>query len=77
LKRPQDLDYARLNQLSFQAYLWLPANLARDLSDTLSKKDGSDDLRAILRKIRLHLLGANDNLEALHVVVFKQQDDPN
>lgn len=73
IKDTKDLDYHRLNQLSFQAFLWLPPQLARDLSNTLAHKPGSDDLRSIIQKVRKHLLGEGDNLEASQVIVFKDK----
>jgi hypothetical protein len=73
IKDSKDLDYHRLNQLSFQAFLWLPPQLARDLSNTLAHKPGSDDLRSIIQKVRKHLLGEGDNLEANQVIVFKDK----
>lgn len=72
IKDTKDLDYHRLNQLSFQAFLWLPPQLARDLSGTLNHKTGSDDLRSIIQKVRKYLLGESDNLEAHQVIVFKK-----
>ena len=73
IKDTKDLDYHRLNQLSFQAFLWLPPQLARDLSNTLAHKPGADDLRSIIQKVRKHLLGEGDNLEASQVIVFKDK----
>jgi hypothetical protein len=73
IKDTKDLDYHRLNQLSFQAFLWLPPQLARDLSNTLNHKPDSDDLRLILQKVRKHLLGESDSLEAHQVIVFKNK----
>jgi len=73
LKDSDHVDYFRLNQLSFQAFLWLPPGLARDLSNTLAHKPGSDDIRAIVQKVRKHLLGEKDDLESQHVVVFTKK----
>ncbi|WP_136256471.1 hypothetical protein [Metallibacterium scheffleri] len=73
IKDTKDLDYHRLNQLSFQAFLWLPPQLARDLSNTLAHKPGSDNLRSIIKKIRKHLLGERDDLEAHYVNVFENK----
>ncbi|HEX2530527.1 MAG TPA: hypothetical protein VHK70_03565 [Burkholderiaceae bacterium] len=72
IKDASQLDYHRLNQLSFQAFLWLPPQLARDLSNTLAHRPGSDDLRSIIQKVRKHLLGESDDLEAIQVIVFKK-----
>jgi hypothetical protein len=73
IKDTDHLDYFRLNQLSFQAFLWLPPDLARDISNTLAHKPGADDLRAIVQKVRKHLLGENDDLESQHIIVFKKK----
>lgn len=73
IKDTKDLDYHRLNQLSFQAFLWLPPQLARDLANTLAHRPGSDDLRSIIQKVRKHLLGERDDLEAHQVIVFENK----
>jgi hypothetical protein len=72
IKDTDTLDYHRLNQLSFQASLWLPPQLARDLTNTLANKLGADDLRSILVKVRKHLLGEADDLESDQIIVFKK-----
>ena len=73
IKDEKDLDYHLLNKLSFQAFLWLPQKLACDLSNTLAHKPGSDDLRSIMQKVRKHLLGESDNLEASQGIVFENK----
>jgi hypothetical protein len=75
IKDHKNLDYHRLNQLSFQAFLWLPPQMARDLSSTLNHKRNSDDLRSIIIKVRKHLLGESDSLEANQVIVFIKKTD--
>jgi hypothetical protein len=75
IKDHKNLDYHRLNQLSFQAFLWLPPQMARDLSSTLNHKLDSDDLRSIIIKVRKHLLGESDSLEANQVIVFIKKTD--
>jgi hypothetical protein len=72
IKDTKELDYHRLNQLSYQASLWLPPQLARDLSNTLAHKPASDDLRSIIQKVRKHLLGEGDDLETHQVIVFNE-----
>lgn len=72
IKDTDQLDYHRLNQLSFQAFLWLPPQLANDLSNTLAHNAGADDLRSIICKVRKHLLGSEDNFESHGVIVFKK-----
>lgn len=37
IKTGHKLDYHQLNKLSFQAYIWLPKQLAEDLSNSLAR----------------------------------------
>jgi len=67
-------DHKRLNELSFQAFLWLPEELARDLSNTLSHKPGAKSVRDIIVAARKHLLGGSDALEAMYVITFPKKD---
>jgi len=71
-KKDEYAEYKELNRLSFQAFLWLPAELAEELSNTLSHQKSSDDIRTILIKVRKHLLDKTDNLKPEDVIVFKQ-----
>jgi hypothetical protein len=66
-------NYYRLNQLSFQAFLWLPSSLARELSNTLAHKPKADDVREIILKVRRHLLDQTDDLEAEYVIRFEKR----
>ncbi|NHQ93321.1 hypothetical protein [Janthinobacterium lividum] len=61
----------RLNQLSFEAFLWLPESIARDLSNTLAHEPGADGVKTILIKVRKHLLNADDQLTAHEIVSFR------
>ncbi|EOB4962938.1 TPA: hypothetical protein I7251_22000 [Vibrio vulnificus] len=66
-------DVVKLNELTFKAFLWLPAELASDLSNTLSHQPGADDLRTIICKVRKHLLGNDDKLQNHEVIVFPKK----
>lgn len=72
-KKNEYSEFTELNKLSFQAFLWLPAELAVELSDTLSHQDSAEDIRTILIKVRKHLLGKDDNLEPRSIIVFKDK----
>ncbi|EID4382794.1 hypothetical protein LBY39_004585 [Vibrio parahaemolyticus] len=74
LRAEKDLDYYQLNKLAFQAFIWLPEDLAKDLSESLAHKVGSDDVRALVKKVRSHLQGSVDGFEQHKVIVFQ---DPN
>lgn len=66
------LDYYELNRMSFQAFLWLPPELATDLSNTLSHQSGSVDLRALIKRVRTHLQGHDDEFKSKDVIVFSE-----
>jgi hypothetical protein len=66
-------DQKKLNQLTFEAFLWLPKEIANDLSDTLSHKDNAKSIREIISAVRIHLLGEENKIENEKVIVFTQQ----
>lgn len=66
----KDIDYQKLNGLTFKAFLWFPPELANELSASLSHKEDAPDVRALINKVRKHLLGENDSLETHKVIVF-------
>lgn len=67
------VDFDRLNKLSFEAFLWLPTDLAVDLSNTLAHKPGADSVRVIIQKVRRQLLSNEDTLDANHVIIFRNK----
>ncbi|MFZ2863769.1 MAG: hypothetical protein WA440_03380 [Ignavibacteriaceae bacterium] len=66
-------DQKKLNQLTFEAFLWLPKEIANDLSDTLSHKNNAKSIREIISAVRIHLLGEENRIEDHKVIVFTQQ----
>ena len=74
IKKNGALDYHQLNRLSFQAYLWLPKELAEDLSNSLAHKQGAKDVRSLLKEIRTYLQGEDDGLASRHAIVFDEPD---
>jgi len=69
-----DIDYQRLNDLTFKAFLWLPPELAIGLSDSLSHKADAPDVRVLLKEVRVHLQGEDDELQSSQIIIF---NDPN
>lgn len=63
----------KLNKLTFEAFLWLPDNIAKDLSNLLAHKENSPEVRDILLKIRQYLLNNNTNLESTDIIIFMQE----
>jgi hypothetical protein len=61
-----------LNKLSFEAFLWLPQDIAADLSSTLAHKPNALTVHDLIVKTRQHLLGASDSLQAHKVIIFPE-----
>jgi hypothetical protein len=70
LKTGTDRD--ELNKLSFEAFLWLPQEIAADLSNMLAHKPGAPSVRDLIIKTRQHLLGSQDSLTSPEVIVFPE-----
>lgn len=65
-------DQRRLNQLTLEAFLWLPEDILRDLSDLLSHKQGAPEVRELVVRVRAHLLGSS-SLPPYQVILFSQE----
>lgn len=65
-------DQRRLNQLTLEAFLWLPEDILHDLSNLLSHKPGSPGVRELIVRVRAHLLGSS-SLPPNEVIIFVQE----
>ena len=74
IRKNGKIDYYELNRLSFQAFIWLPKNLAEKLSSALSQQPGSNDLRSLITEIRIYLQESDDGFKAKDVIVFNEPD---
>lgn len=74
IRKGGNLDYYQLNRLSFQAFIWLPRELAEQLSNSLAHKPGAEDLRSLIKDLRTHLQGSDDGFKAKDVIVFNEPD---
>lgn len=63
----------KLNNLCFQAFLWLPKSIAEDLSNLLSHKPESKDVRHIIAIVRIHLLGEKEQISPEEIIIFTQE----
>lgn len=63
-------DRQKLNELSYKAFLWLPAEVAEQLSNELAHAENRQGIRKILIETRKHLLGASDPLTEDKVISF-------
>ncbi|MDK2375267.1 hypothetical protein [Serratia fonticola] len=64
-------DRKKLRQLTNEAFLWLPCDLATELSKVLSHEDDALAYRVFMNKIRKYLLGEQDQLEDYRFITWK------
>lgn len=62
-------DYKKLRTLTYQAFLWLPDEIAKDLSDLLAHEPNRKDVRDILVAVRRQFL-PDSELPAREIIVF-------
>lgn len=66
-----------LNRMTFECFLWLPDDIANDLSDLLShKREHEVTIRSVIISIRKHLNNGNENYSRLNdnqVIIFTKQ----
>lgn len=68
-----------LNRLTFECFLWLPDDIAQDLSSLLALEEGDKVcVRSVLNKIRKHLNSESQStsfnkLENYQIIVFPQE----
>lgn len=74
IRKGEKLDYYQLNKLSFQAFVWLPKELAEELSNSLAHSPGAKDVRSIIKNIRTHLQGEDDGFKAKDVIIFNEPE---
>ncbi|MDU8357269.1 hypothetical protein [Pseudomonas syringae group sp. J309-1] len=67
-------DQRNLNKLTFEAYLWLPTDILRLLTKTLTHSATAPNARDILWHVRKHLL-EDETLPASEIVIFKQESE--
>lgn len=72
VSHPQDRK--RLRQLTGEVFLWLPSDLAKELSDILAHKEGAIGTREIMSRVRKHIHGPSDDFAAHQFIDFKLTD---
>ncbi|MBI0275339.1 hypothetical protein I6H07_05750 [Hafnia alvei] len=63
-------DRKQLRKLTNEAFLWLPADLATELSERLSLGAGDPGYHEFMNKIRKYLQGQDDTLESYRFITF-------
>lgn len=65
------IDRKELNRLTFEAFLWLPDDIAKELSATLSHQEDAESVRKILLRVRNFLLEGTD-LDENEIIIFRK-----
>lgn len=63
-------DRKKLRQLTNEAFLWLPNDLAKELSKVLSNNPSAIGYRNFLKKVRVHLLEGDDGFDSNDIITF-------
>ncbi|QPF32915.1 hypothetical protein H0S56_04505 [Acinetobacter lwoffii] len=76
IERP--LEREELNRLTFECFLWLPDDIAQDLSKLFNyQEEDSITIRSVLFKIRQHLLKESEDnqkvLKDFEIIVFSKK----
>jgi hypothetical protein len=69
----EPINVKRLNQLTWEAFLWLPEEVARELSDTLAHNPGSKDIRGLLIDVRKVIQPRQDSLKPNEIILFSKE----
>lgn len=65
-----DHDKKKLRQLTNEAFLWLPSDLAKDLSNVLAHRPDAINYRTFMSRVRKYLLGDDDSLHENDFITF-------
>ena len=71
ISHPEDVK--KLNQLTFEAFIWLPKETALKLSDLLSHKSNLITIREVLAEVRTILLGEEETINPDSIIAFPKQ----
>ena len=63
-------DKKRLNKLTWEAFIWLPKDIAIKLSNCLSHNDNSPTTKEIIAEVRKIVLGENEKICANKIIHF-------
>ena len=63
-------DTKRLNQLTLEAFIWLPKDTANKLSQRLANREDAPDVRELVSDVRKMILGDNQQIDSTNIIVF-------
>ena len=67
-------DRTKLNKLCIEAFIWLPQDIAKELTDLLAHENCSEvSIRTVISKVRALILGNNESIEPNSIVIYPQK----
>jgi hypothetical protein len=63
-------DRKRLNQLTFEAFIWLPKETAMKLSGLLSHASDSPNVRDVIEEVRELIIGIDEKIDPKAIIIF-------
>lgn len=67
-------DRKKLNQLTFEAFMWLPKETAIKLSSLLSLSQDAPEVRTIIGEVRAIILGENEKIDSNVIIIFPPKE---
>jgi hypothetical protein len=64
----------RLNQLTFEAFIWLPKETAMKLSKMLSIAADGPNVRDVLAEVRELIMGSDEKIDPNLIIVFPNKE---
>jgi hypothetical protein len=64
----------RLNQLTFEAFIWLPKETAMKLSKLLSIAADAPNVRDVVADVRELILGTDEKIDSKVIIVFPNKE---
>lgn len=67
-------DRKRLNQLTLEAFMWLPKATASKLSQLLTLAQGAPNVRDIVEEVREIILGEDEKIDPQSIILFPPEE---
>ncbi|WP_041456899.1 hypothetical protein [Pantoea vagans] len=69
------VDRSKLRALSYKAFIWLPSDIANELSKVLNMDNDAKSTREIIMMTREHIYGKKDDLDHNKTITFRLSDE--
>jgi len=68
-------DRKRLNQLTLEAFMWLPKETSNKLSALLSHSQDAPNVKIIVEDVREIILGENEKIDPGSIIIFPPKEE--